>query len=127
MTWRWAVTRWRAVTSWWQDDAAGSGSILAIGIVAALVTVLGLSVPTTMALAARHTVAAAADAAAIAAADTAVGIYAGVPCDRAAQVVEAHGVTLSSCAVDGLVVTVAASRGILGVTVTGKASAGPAR
>ncbi len=106
---------------------AGSGSVLAIGLVAGMVSLLGLVLPFSLAIAARHTVTAAADAAALAAADTAIGIHAGFPCERAAQVVEANGASLAGCTVDGLVVTVEAARAVIGLTVSARATAGPAR
>jgi len=105
----------------------GAGSVLAIGLVAGIVSLLGLVLPLSLAIAARHTVTAAADAGALAAADTAIGIHAGFPCERAAQVVEANGASLAACTVDGLVVTVEAARAVIGLTVSARATAGPAR
>lgn len=105
----------------------GAGSVLAIGLVAGIVSLLGLVLPLSLAIAARHTVTAAADAGALAAADTAIGIHAGFPCARAAQVVEANGASLTGCTVDGLVATVEAVRVVIGISVTVRATAGPAR
>ncbi|MCY7412943.1 MAG: hypothetical protein LH471_07920 [Salinibacterium sp.] len=105
----------------------GAGSVLAIALVAGTVSLLGLVLPLSLTLAARHTVTAAADAGALAAADTVIGIHAGFPCDRAAQVVEANGATLAECTIDGLVVTVEAARAVIGFAVTARATAGPAR
>ena len=76
-------------------------------------------------LAVRQAVAGAADAAALAAADVASGLVSGYPCATAALVAAANGAAVASCAVDGLVVTVSASRDILGLAVTATATAGP--
>ncbi|MEP6480452.1 MAG: Rv3654c family TadE-like protein [Rhodoglobus sp.] len=103
----------------------GSGSILAVALVAGLASLASLSLPLYMGLATRQSVAAAADAAALAGADVEVGILSGYPCDAASRVAAANGAALSSCDSDGLVVTVSATRYILGIPVTSFASAGP--
>lgn len=103
----------------------GSGTVLTVALVGAIASLAGLSVPLYMGLAVRQSVAAAADAAALAAADVAAGIVAGYPCDIAAGVAAANGASLSSCVADGLVITVSATRGILGIPVTSYATAGP--
>lgn len=104
-----------------------SGSVAAVGVAVALV---GLTVPALTAysaLAVRQSVAAAADAAALAGADVAVGIVAGYPCEVAALAAEANGARLDACIADGLIVSVTATRVVLGVTVTVAATAGPPR
>ncbi len=103
----------------------GSGSLLAIGLVAALAVLTTLIVPLYGALAVRSLVGAAADAAALAGADVAVGLAPGIPCEAASRAASAAGARMTSCAVDGLVITVVASRDILGVAVTAAATAGP--
>lgn len=103
----------------------GSGSVLAVGLIAVIAVLTAVLVPLSSALATRSSVGVAADAAALAAADVAVGIAPGIPCDAARRVASAHGAALKSCAVDGLVVTVVASRRILGVDVMATATAGP--
>ena len=103
----------------------GSGSVLAVALVGAVTALASLSLPLYMGLAARQAVAGAADAAALAAADVAVGIAPGYPCDVAASVASANGAQLGSCQLDGLVVTVSASRSIVGIPVTSWATAGP--
>lgn len=120
---RWTLNR----RAWLRAGENGAGSVLAIGLVAGIVSLLSLVLPLSLAIAARHTVTAAADAGALAAADTAIGIHAGFPCARAAQVVEANGAALTGCTVDGLVVTVEAARAVIGLTVFARATAGPAR
>ena len=103
----------------------GSGSILTVAIIGALLAMALMLLPLYMGLAARQSVAGAADAAALAAADTAVGILPGLPCDAAARVATANGASVRSCDVDGLIVTVTAFRMLLGVPVTAMATAGP--
>jgi secretion/DNA translocation related TadE-like protein len=103
----------------------GSGSVLAVGLIAAIAVLTAVLVPLYSALATRSSVGVAADAAALAAADVAVGIAPGIPCETARRVVSAQGAALTSCAVDGLIVTVVASRRILGVDVVAAATAGP--
>ena len=104
----------------------GSGSILAVAIIGSVVALALLMLPVSMGFAVRQSVAGAADASALAAADTAVGLYAGFPCSAAARVAAANGASITSCEVDGLVVTVTVSRPLLGVEVTAAATAGPA-
>ncbi len=84
-----------------------------------------LTVPLYGVLVVRQSVAAAADASALAAADVAIGLAPGYPCEVAARVAQANGASLSGCAVDGLVVSVAATRTLLGLTVSVSATAGP--
>jgi secretion/DNA translocation related TadE-like protein len=103
----------------------GAGSVLTVALVGGLAALTALSLPLYMGLATRQAVAAAADAAALAAADVASGLVSGYPCATAARVAAANGASLVSCAVDGLVATVSASRGILGVAVVATATAGP--
>lgn len=108
----------------WHSER-GSGTILAVALVAGIAALMSLSLPLYIGLAVRQSVAGAADAAALAAADVAVGIVPGYPCDAAGRVVAANGAALSSCELDGLVVTVSATRWILGIPVTSYATAGP--
>lgn len=103
----------------------GAGTVVALGLGLAIVAVLMLAVPLSAALVTRHAVAGAADAAALAAADAASGLVPGYPCETAARVAAANGVVLASCTVDGLVATVSLSRGILGLAITERATAGP--
>jgi secretion/DNA translocation related TadE-like protein len=108
-------------------DDRGSGSVLALAVVALLAVLMLSAVGVGAALAHRQRVIAAADAGALAAADTALGIHPGVPCEQAARVVAAHGATLAACEVEGVVATVSASARVAGVLVTAQARAGPPR
>lgn len=105
------------------DD--GSGTLLAVTVVAAVVVVTGAMLPLSQVFVARAQAGGAADAAALAAADAASGRHPGYPCELAASVASANGTSLQSCEVDGLIVSVTVSRGILGFAVGARATAGP--
>jgi secretion/DNA translocation related TadE-like protein len=98
---------------------------LAVALVGALAALTLLIVPIYAVLAVRQAVTGAADASALAAADVAVGRSPGFPCEMAARVASANGASVTSCTVDGLIVTVTASRSILGISVHARATAGP--
>ena len=104
---------------------AGAGSTLVIGMIAVVsiagVTLLGAG----HALVRGQQVAAAADAAALAAADVQLGWAPGDPCAVAERVAAAHEVRLSACAAEGLSMIVRVETGILGLTVSRSARAGP--
>lgn len=108
----------------WRRDE-GSGSILVVALIGAVVAMSLMLLPLFMAFATRHSVAGAADAAALAAADTAIGIVAGEPCAAAGTVAASYGATVLTCELDGLVATITAARTVLGVAVTATATAGP--
>ena len=102
----------------------GSGSILAVAIIAAMLASLSLLLPLCLVLAAKQRAAGAADAAALAAADVAVGIHPGSPCPAASAVAAANGATLARCVVDGTTVTVRAVTVAWGIPVPAQATAG---
>lgn len=106
-----------------RDD--GSGSVLAVALVACVLLLTGLALPLNAALTTRQLTANAADAAALAAADTASGLVPGYPCRNAEEAARLNGALLAACAVDGLDVRVSASRSVLGILVTVAARAGP--
>ncbi len=99
--------------------------MLAVAIVGGVVVIALVAIPLTTVLAQRAAVASAADAAALAAADTVVGVHPGFPCEVASTVASANGATVTSCEVDGLVVTVGVERSILGLVLSARATAGP--
>ena len=99
--------------------------MLAVAIAGGLAALTALSLPLYLGLVTRQAVAAAADAAALAAADAASGRIPGYPCELASRVAAANGAAVGSCTVDGLVVTITASRSILGIAVSARATAGP--
>jgi secretion/DNA translocation related TadE-like protein len=104
---------------------SGSATVLAVGLVAALVVLLAALVPVVVLLGAHGRAAAAADAAALAAADTALGAVAGIPCDTAARIAGADGAASVRCRQEGLDVRVDVTVIALGVVVPGAARAGP--
>jgi len=106
-----------------RDD--GAGSVLALGIIGAIVMLVATALPLYAVLATRSAVAGAADAAALAAADARVGVTGGFPCDIAAETAAANGVALTGCEVDGYIATVSVERSVLGFPVSAGATAGP--
>ncbi len=103
----------------------GSGTVLGLGVLAAVAGITIVVLPLYSAFAGRQAVSGAADAAALAAADTRAGVVSGYPCDLAHAIAELNATRLVSCDLDGLVATVAVSRKILGVDVVVFATAGP--
>ncbi|MBD8609768.1 hypothetical protein IFT77_04625 [Frigoribacterium sp. CFBP 13729] len=108
---------------------AGSASVFSVSAVVGVAVLAAAALAGTRALAERSRVAGAADASALAAADAAAGLVTGGggPCSLAASLARANTVELSSCDVDGLVVTVVVtgSAPLLGVAVRASATAGP--
>ncbi|MCU1403444.1 MAG: hypothetical protein JWM70_1768 [Microbacteriaceae bacterium] len=103
----------------------GSGSILAVAVMATMLGTVSLLVPLYGVLVAKQQAAGAADAAALAAADVAVGIVAGQPCSVAASLATANGASLGRCQVDGVIVTVTVRVPAFGFEVGAAATAGP--
>lgn len=106
-------------------DDTGSGSVLAIAVIAALLMMAALLMTLVTALSARHQLQGAAEAAALAGADVAAGFLGGYPCLAAARVAAGNGVELADCDVADAIVSVQAHRVVLGVDVTVAARAGP--
>lgn len=103
----------------------GSGSILVVAIIAAVIALAALSAPVWGVLVLKNRLAAAAENSALAAADVAVGRMPGEPCETAASVAHAVGAIVAVCEADGLVMTVVVSGTVAGFPVTGVATAGP--
>ncbi|WP_294178122.1 Rv3654c family TadE-like protein [uncultured Schumannella sp.] len=103
----------------------GSGSVLGLALLGALVALALAAVALGGALVERQRVIGAADNAALAAADAARGIVPGSPCLVAEQVTAANRTELRSCEVDGYIVTVEAAASLGGVVVRARATAGP--
>ncbi len=112
--------RWR-----WTAGERGSGTVLAVGILALVVAVAVSGVGLGAGLAARQRVIGAADAAALAAADALSGAVPGVPCDMAARVAEANGARVDSCRLEGPDAIIRVSGSFGGVPLTAGARAGP--
>lgn len=103
----------------------GAASVVALGLVGAMVALTALVVPMLGAFVASQRAANAADAAALAAADASSGAVPGVPCTLAAAIAARNGVELTSCEVDGPVSTVSVRAGAFGFAVEAEARAGP--
>lgn len=102
----------------------GSGTVVALGLVAAVLTLLLSLLLLGAAVAARHRASVAADLAALAAADVVLGRADGSPCSRAAEVAGAQQAHLDACVVSGDTVTVRVSAVPRGVAASlGKATA----
>ena len=108
----------------------GAGTVLALGLVLVLATLVIGCAAVGAAVAARHRAATAADLSALAAADRSLGRAGGAPCAAAGSVAGANGADLTACAVeDDGSVSVAVSVGLprpwhgLG-TATARARAG---
>ncbi|WP_223694403.1 Rv3654c family TadE-like protein [Leifsonia poae] len=104
---------------------SGSATVLAVGIIGALLGLAAAGIAVAGAAVAQQRAANAADAAALTAADVASGRLPGVPCTEADDVAQANGSRVSSCRLDGLIVTIVVESDYLGFTVTAEARAGP--
>jgi len=108
-------------------DDRGSGAVLALALVMAVVTI-GLSgVTLAAALTARQRVIGAADLAALAAADAASGAIPGQPCAVAAEVASGNDARLTVCRSSGLVVSVTVVGAFAGIPIDARSRAGPPR
>jgi secretion/DNA translocation related TadE-like protein len=103
----------------------GAASVLALGIVGAVVGLTALVVPITATFVASQRAANAADAAALAAADAVAGAVPGVPCELAAATATRNGASLGACRTDGPVATVTATVSAFGIEHRAVARAGP--
>ncbi|MFC6354680.1 Rv3654c family TadE-like protein [Luethyella okanaganae] len=106
-------------------EERGSGSILAVAVLAAVMALTVLTIPVLAVLVVTQTIANAADAAALAAADVASGVVPGVACAAAGQATALNGATLESCEISGAVAEVEVSGSWLDMTVRARARAGP--
>lgn len=103
----------------------GSGSLLAVAVVGAVLTMAAMLIPALAILSASQSVQNAADAAALAAADTASGAIPGVPCESASSAARMNEAALDACALDGLIASVSVSRSVGAFLVSSTARAGP--
>ncbi|WP_120006752.1 Rv3654c family TadE-like protein [Nesterenkonia muleiensis] len=83
------------------QDERGSGTVVAVGIIAVLIVLLALVALLGAAAAAKTQAARAADLAALAAADTARGMNTGDPCTVAEEVAARNNAVLQKCSVGG--------------------------
>jgi secretion/DNA translocation related TadE-like protein len=85
--------------SWMRPDDEGSGTVLALALVAVLTSLVLACAGLGAAVVARHRADSAADLGALAAADRSLGRSPGDPCTAAARVVRAGGAQLTACRV----------------------------
>ncbi|TFV96990.1 hypothetical protein E4M00_13125 [Leifsonia flava] len=123
---RWPVTTSGSTAARSLGDARGSGTVLAIALIGAVVALALVAASVLGGLVVRQQVSAAADAAALAGADVAMGAVAGVVCDAAARAAEANAAAMNGCSVDGETVTVEVSSMWMGMPVRARSRAGPA-
>ena len=107
-----------------EDGERGSGSVLAVAVVAAVLLLFSLLLPVAIVFSVQQRAAGAADAAALAAADVAVGIRSGSPCAAASAVAVANTTRLDGCLVDDTTATVRVTAPVLGFGVSARATAG---
>ena len=103
----------------------GSGSVLTVAVLGAMLSVAGLCASAGVVLVAAQRLSVAADQAALAAADVASGLLPGVPCEEAARVASAHSASIDGCSIEGQVATVEVVGAALGVPLEARATAGP--
>ena len=103
----------------------GAASVLALGIVGAVLGATALIVPVTTVFVASQRAENAADAAALAAADAISGAVPGVPCALAATVAARNGAAVASCSTDGPVASVTVAIAVAGFEIGASARAGP--
>lgn len=106
-------------------DESGAASVVALGLVGAIVALAALLAPVLAVFVATQRVANAADAAALAAADATSGAVPGVPCDLGASVAARNGATLTGCEIDGPVASVSVQSTPFGFVLEARARAGP--
>lgn len=104
---------------------AGSGSVLAVALVAATVAVALAVLALSAGLSVRQRLIGTADAAALAAADGASGGVPGAPCELARRVAAATGARLQSCRIDGLIASVEVAGAFGAVPISAHSRAGP--
>jgi len=107
------------------EGQRGAASVLALGIVGAVIALTALTVPMLSAFALAQRAANAADAAALAAADAVSGAVPGTPCDLAARTAARNGADLEACDIDGAVAFVTVRVHGTGIDVRRAARAGP--
>ncbi|MFM9920579.1 Rv3654c family TadE-like protein [Lacisediminihabitans sp. H27-G8] len=110
--------------TWAIEGESGSGSVLAVAIVAAMLMLFSLLLPVVTVFSVQQRAAGAADAAALAAADVAVGIRSGSPCETASTVAVANTTRLDGCLVEDTTATVRVTASVLGFVVSARATAG---
>ena len=105
-------------------NESGSGSVLGLGIIFALVGVLCLGVRVQVENLALARLQASADTAVLAAADALRGLSVGFPCETADQIVKEFGATLEECHKVGSDIYIGVSQQVMGIVHRVHARAG---
>jgi secretion/DNA translocation related TadE-like protein len=108
----------------WRDDA-GAGTMVSLGIVAAIVTVTAALTLGTGAIFTLHAAQSVIDESALAAADSASGRSPGYPCDKAREIAGARSMVLGSCQISGHSARVTSTVILLGISIAVRAQTGP--
>lgn len=103
----------------------GAGSVVTLGIVAALMVVTSALALAAGAVFTLHAAQSVIDDSALAAADSASGHSSGYPCDRATELAAGKSVVLASCEISGHSARVTSTVILLGISVPIRAQAGP--
>ncbi|MDR5700261.1 Rv3654c family TadE-like protein [Agromyces aerolatus] len=125
--WGVPMAGWRRATNPERTARAerGSGSVLVLAIVGAVLALTAGLVPLLGVFVHSQVAANAADAAALAAADALAGAVPGVPCELAELVARRHGTRLVSCDGAGAEASVSVAARVLTFEITARARAGP--
>ncbi|AVG23390.1 fimbriae protein TadE/F [Pontimonas salivibrio] len=103
----------------------GSGVVVALGVIAALVIAGSAALMVVDLLRFGEKVQHAANLSALAASDVAMGVIPGRPCVVAREIGRSQGIRVSSCEVTGSLVRVYATTTRHGLSITKRAAAGP--
>ena len=95
----------------WALGERGAGTVLALGLVAALVGVLVIMFSVTIRFVEQARLSSLADRAAIAGADTLRGLVAGFPCKEAGYLASLEGASVVSCTISSMDLLVELRRG----------------
>ena len=107
------------------SEEGGAGSVLALGIIAALLVVLSFGSAVGSLTLGRNQLQSSVDLAALAADQNLRGLSTGIPCDRARQVLTLNMSKLVSCLIVGEVTTVAGTATVMGIVLNATATAEP--
>lgn len=111
--------------AWPLKTDRGSGTILALAMVALAVSVLGLSQIIAQNLLLQQRTQVVTEAMALAAADSLRGLNSGFPCPVAAQIGQISSVVLDRCRIVGFEVFISAHAQGVGIVLSASALAGP--
>ncbi|MEN9969907.1 MAG: hypothetical protein RLZZ229_115 [Actinomycetota bacterium] len=107
------------------SSAAGSGTVLVLGIVFACTALLGITQTVAMHMLESQRLQAKADSVAVAATDALRGLAFGFPCEVAQQMADRNMVKLAECRIVGFEVFISVQREVMGIVLIANARAGP--